>query len=116
MAETGVVDAGLCHGASGLALTFARLFRATGEERLRDAAVRWFERTLALRRPGNGIAGFRSWVPEEDGAEGWAWSDDASFLSGASGIGLALLAAATCVEPAWDSVLLLRPPPAGGEA
>ena len=116
MAETGVVDAGLCHGAAGLALTFARLFQTTGDERLRDAGVRWFERTLALRRQGRGIAGFQSWVPGEDGGQGGEWSDDPSFLTGASGIGLALLAAATCVEPAWDSVLLLRPPPAGGEA
>ena len=116
MADTGVVDAGLCHGAAGLALTFARLFQTTGDERLRDAGVCWFEQVLALRRPGRGIAGFQSWLPVEDGGQGWEWSDDPRFLTGASGIGLALLAAATCVEPAWDSVLLLRPPPAVGEA
>ena len=114
MAECGVVDAGLCHGASGLALTFARLFHATGEERLRDAGRRWFEQALALRRPGHGIAGFPSWQPVEDGSQGWEWSDDQGLLTGASGTGLALLAAATGVEPAWDLVLLLRPPSAGG--
>jgi hypothetical protein len=116
MAEAEAVDAGLCHGAAGLALTFARLFQGTGEERLRDAGVRWFEQALALRRPGHGIAGFRSWTPGEDGGQGPEWSDDPGFLTGASGIGLALLAGATSVEPAWDSVLLLRPPPAGVEA
>ena len=116
MTESGVLDAGLCHGAAGLALSFARLFQATGDERLRDAGARWFERTLALRRPGHGIAGFQSWSPVEDGREEWEWSDDPRFLTGASGIGLALLAAATDVEPTWDAVLLLRPPPAGVEA
>ena len=114
--ESGVVDAGLCHGASGLALTFARLFQTTGEARLRDAGRRWFEQALALRRPGRGFAGFQSWQPVDDGAEGGEWSDDPSFLTGASGIGLALLAAATRIEPDWDIVLLLRPPPAGGDA
>jgi hypothetical protein len=116
MADAGVVDAGLCHGAAGLALSFARLFQTTGDERLRDVGVRWFHRTLALRRPGRGIAGFQSWLPVEDGGQGQEWTDDPSFLTGASGIGLALLAGATCVEPAWDSVLLLRPPPAEGAA
>jgi hypothetical protein len=32
---------------------------------------------------------------------------DGGFLMGAAGIGLALLAAATSVEPEWDRLLLL---------
>ena len=58
--------------------------------------MRWFRRTLAFRRPGRGIAGFTA----HDGA-------DRSLLTGAAGIGLALLAASTAVEPAWDRILLL---------
>jgi lantibiotic modifying enzyme len=116
VAEAGVVDAGLCHGASGVALIFQRLFQSTGRPELREAALRWFEHALELRRPGRGLAGFQSWLPVEpaDGAgrddARFAWSDDASFLTGVAGIGLALLAAATHVEPAWDLVLLLKPP------
>ena len=44
-----------------------------------------------------------------DGAP--TWVDDAGLLTGAAGIALALLAAATPVEPAWDRMLLTSIPP-----
>src|SRR5262249_34331610 len=50
--ESGVKDAGLCHGSAGLAHLFNRMFHATGEPRLAEAARSWFEQTLAMRRPG----------------------------------------------------------------
>jgi hypothetical protein len=34
------------------------------------------------------------------------WRNDPGFLTGSSGVGLALLAAATSVEPLWDRLLL----------
>ena len=40
-----------------------------------------------------------------DGGQGFV--DDASFLSGSAGIGLALLTAVTHTDPAWDRLLLL---------
>jgi hypothetical protein len=39
---------------------------------------------------------------------------DPGFLTGAAGIGLALLAATSPVEPAWDRVLLASVPPRQG--
>ena len=63
-----------------------------------------------------GIAGFQSRRPVEDGGQGEEWNDDPSLLTGASWIGLAHLAAATRVEPAWDIALLLGPPSAGSMA
>jgi lantibiotic modifying enzyme len=90
-----VVDAGLCHGAAGLGHIFHRLFRATGDETLREAALFWLGRALEMRRPGHGLGGF---------------GDDPGFLTGAAGIGLALLAALTPVEPEWDRLLLLSSP------
>jgi len=101
-----VRDAGLCHGAAGLGHLFNRMYQTTGEERLAAAARYWFERTLAFREAGEGIAGFRAWelnqVTREPG-----WRSDPAFLEGATGIGLALLGAISPVEPAWDRVLLL---------
>jgi hypothetical protein len=103
--ETAVVDAGLCHGAAGLAHIFNRLSRASGDETLREAALFWLRRTLDLRRPGHGIGGFGN---VEAGAEGpERWSQETGFLTGAAGIGLALLAALTPIEPEWDRVMLL---------
>ena len=103
--EARIQDAGLCHGAAGNAHIFHRLYMASGEEMFRAAAVRWFETTLDYRRPGDGIGGYRMWGEVEGKRQGWL--DDASFLSGSGGIGLALLGAVTDLEPAWDRLLLL---------
>ncbi|HEX8274723.1 MAG TPA: hypothetical protein VF615_18975, partial [Longimicrobiaceae bacterium] len=72
----------------------------------RAAARRWALRTLELRRPGEGVAGFRSWGPPRGGGPS-DWQDDAGLLTGATGVALALLAAATPVEPEWDRFLLV---------
>ena len=96
---TGVVDAGLCHGAVGLGHLYQRLHAATGEPALGAAAVDWIARALAMRRPGEGVAGFV--------AHGVRAGRDAGLLTGAAGVGLALLAALGDDEPAWDAILLM---------
>jgi hypothetical protein len=109
--EAGVVDAGLCHGAAGLGHLFNRLFQATDEPELAEAARFWFERTLALRRPGHRVGGYRAWQPADD--SGRTWRADPGLLTGAAGIALALLAATTALEPAWDRMLLVSIPAQG---
>jgi len=104
----GAVDAGLCHGAAGIAHIFNRMFHATGDELFRDRAKFWFEQTLDMRRPGQGVAGYLAYHPDENGNEGWA--DDPGLLTGAAGIALALLAATTDVVPDWDRMLLVSIP------
>ena len=99
-ARSGVQDAGLCHGAFGLAHQFLRLYHATGEDELARAASAWIDRGLAMRQPGHGVAGFLRTRP--DGAA----APDPGFLEGAAGIGLALLSALTELDPAWDALLL----------
>jgi len=106
--EAGVVDAGLCHGAAGLGHVFNRLYQANGDATLRSAARYWFERTLAMRRPGRGVGGFSALGAREDGTR--YWEDDPGILTGAAGIALALLAATTTVEPEWDRMLLVSTP------
>jgi hypothetical protein len=100
-----VVDVGLCHGAAGLAHIFHRFFLETGEQRLRAASRLWFARTLAMRVPRRGFAGFRAWELDERGK--LSWQSGAGFLTGAAGVTLALIAATTDVAPKWDRVLLL---------
>jgi lantibiotic biosynthesis protein len=93
-------EAGLCHGAAGLGHLFNRMGQATADSQLADAARFWFARALEMRTPGRGIAGFAA-----RGADTWA--ADPGILTGAAGIGLALLAAVTPIEPEWDRILLL---------
>jgi hypothetical protein len=100
IAECGVVDAGVCHGAAGLAHIFNRLYQATGSPELRDVALEWFDRIFDYCHPGTGVGGFSVFRPDGTLA-------DPGFLEGAAGIGLALLAAVTPLEPRWDRLLLL---------
>lgn len=103
LARTGVKDSGLCHGAAGVGHLFNRLFQATGDLRLKAAARKWFRHTLQMRRPSEGIGGFSAF--RIDGS-----MPELGILEGAAGIALALLAAATSVEPAWDRMLLMSLP------
>jgi hypothetical protein len=102
-------DPALCHGTAGLSHLFQRLYQATGDPVLLAAAHRWLERTLASRRPGAGIGGFLCRGRVAEGR--FDWIADPGFLGGAAGIGLALLAAVTPVEPGWDRLLLLSGSP-----
>ena len=100
-----VVDAGICHGAAGLGHIFNRLWQATGEPALAQAAREWFHRALAMQG-AHGSAGFAAWLPIAPGGE-FRWVDEPGFLSGAAGVGLSLLAALGGATPSWDGVLLL---------
>src|SRR3989442_1101734 len=63
-----------------------------------------YARVLAMQRIGDGVCGFLAY----DGADGGdAWRPAAGFLTGAAGIGLALLAATSDIAPAWDRALLI---------
>jgi hypothetical protein len=106
---SGVRDACLCHGAAGVAHLFNRLYQATGEEPLAAVARVWFEHALEFRQPGLGVGGFRSWSSDLSGVSGWR--NDPGFLEGAAGVGLALLAAVSPVDPEWDRLLLAATPP-----
>lgn len=108
--DTKVSDAGLCHGATGIAHLFNRMHQATGDEELRDAALRWYRLALDMRQPGQGLAGFLSWYESMRPGESGSWRGEPGFLSGIAGIGLALLAAVTDVEPSWDRVMAVSVP------
>lgn len=92
-------DAGLCHGAAGIGHLFNRFYQDTGDPGFRDAARRWLSAAVAMHVPDLGVGGYRM---SQHGAR----YDSPGFRVGASGIGLALLAAVSHVPPAWDRLLL----------
>jgi hypothetical protein len=110
VAEAGVRDAGLCHGAAGNAHIFNRLWQATGEACFQEAALAWFDATLGFWKPGKGIGGFQAWLRSADNADQDAWRDAEGLLEGAVGIGLALMAGLYPVQPDWDRLLLVSVP------
>jgi lantibiotic modifying enzyme len=108
--DSAVTDAPLCHGSAGLMHVFSRLAQGTGDERLYATARGWAEVALGMRRDGQPVAGYGSVRPNEEAAK--AYEPCAGFLEGASGVGLALLAATSDRDAAWDSLLLTKPVPA----
>ncbi|MDP8931940.1 MAG: lanthionine synthetase C family protein [Actinomycetota bacterium] len=106
-AETGVVDAGFCHGTAGLAHLYNRMYQATGEERLGQAARYWLERTLDFCRDAQRQGG--KWVKGTENPRVGPWTG-VDLVDGAAGIALVLLAAVTSLEPIWDRMFLLSAP------
>ncbi|HTR52494.1 MAG TPA: lanthionine synthetase LanC family protein [Kofleriaceae bacterium] len=82
--NVGVVEASLCHGTAGLAHLYNRFAQATGDDFFARAARDYYLRALAM--------------PLSE------WSD---LLEGQLGVALALTAATTAVEPAWDRALAI---------
>ncbi len=110
--QAGVRDAGICHGAAGVAHLFHRLHRASDRVELADAARLWFERVLDMRRDDRGVGGFPAWsIPRGQGGTGeLQWIDDPGLLTGAAGVGLCLLGAVSDLEPSWDACLMASAP------
>ena len=98
----GVADAGLCHGAAGLAHIYNRFFQATGDELFLREAIHWFNDALDRAVPGDPLGGFQGWTI--DGFE-----PDPGLLTGSTGVALALLAATADAPPEWDQLLLVSP-------
>lgn len=105
-----ISEAGLCHGAAGLGHLHHRLFQATGEPLFAEAARAWFQHTLALRRPGSGLAGFFTSESIESKPTEAPSPAAPGFLHGVAGIAMALVSAVYPVAPAWGRVLLLELP------
>jgi len=97
----------LCHGSSGRAHIFNRLYQATGESLFAETSLYWFDQALSNRAPGQGTGGFVVDEHREDGK----LLNVYGLLMGAAGLGLTLAAACHSIEPEWDRTLLLS---AGG--
>ena len=101
--QAGVIDAGFCHGSSGIAHVYNRLYQHTGNSLFKDAALHWLDDTIRKAVFADGPAGYKAWHPPAYGG----WKAETGILQGISGIGLVLLAAASDMEPRWDECLLL---------
>lgn len=84
----GVRDSGICHGSAGLWMIFSQL-RGSGfvDDRILCAIKTWRDDLLAERDHDRGICGFYSYK-----SSGVGNLPDPSYLTGAAGVGLALMA------------------------
>lgn len=104
-----LVDGGLCHGSGGLALIWNRFWHNTGDSVFEEASRRCYAHLLDQRVEENGTGGVRAYRRGESIYRP-KWVPDASLLTGATGIGLALIAGLSAVEPGWDTVLMTNLP------
>ena len=107
---TGVRDACFCHGSSGLAHIFNRIYQATHEELFADTARYWITKTIELRNPGSGAGGYSVWTADSSGEI--VLTGRQGIIEGIAGVGLALLAAIGKIVPHWDRMFLLDIPTA----
>ena len=93
-------DAGLCHGASGLALIFGILADELKLEECRRAASAWLDYTVSAYRQG-GIKAFYNFRGDTG-----IYAENTGFLEGYAGIGLCLLGTHG-LAPSWADSLAL---------
>jgi hypothetical protein len=89
-----------CHGVAGLLQITLRFSHDTGLPVFAEMASDLSEQLLSLYEPES-LLGYRDLEPGGTGV------DQAGLLSGAPGVAMVLLAAATGVEPVWDRLFLL---------
>lgn len=97
-AENGVFDAGLCHGASGIAHCFYRLFLSTGMPMFKEATDYWINVVMNLSC-GDDYAGYLVSNPRGEDYH------SIGLLNGLSGIGLSLISYLFKDSYRWDSFL-----------
>lgn len=96
----GVVDAGICHGSSGLSMIYIRMYLETEYPDFLLAANYWLNLTLNQSTFEDGLAGYKSFFSGD-------WHSDYSLLMGVPGIGLAFLSYLDKNLQDWDQVFLL---------
>jgi len=101
--ENTVLDAGLCHGASGIMHIYNRAYQEIGEEIFKETALYWAKVTLDMAVHEDGIAGYKAWHTEKYGG----WQAEYGFLEGGAGIGLALIGLLLDVPCGWDRTLFI---------
>jgi lantibiotic modifying enzyme len=101
--ENNVIDAGLCHGASGIAHIYNRMYQYTGIETFKESAQYWLEHTLKMATYQDGYAGYKAWHTEKYGG----WVAEPGLLEGVAGIGLMMISMAADIEASWDRCLFL---------
>ena len=99
---TFIYDAGICHGSSGVAMIYYKMFIETKEPEFLEASKFWIDQTLKLAIHKDGIAGFKTYY-----ANSQTFTNDYSLLTGVSGIGLMLLSYLMEDEMDWCDIFLL---------
>jgi lantibiotic modifying enzyme len=100
--DTLVRDAGICHGAFGIAKVFNRMYKETNIPIFKQATEHWLNEGLKMSFHKDGYAGYKKWV----GGKG-TWEKELSLLEGISGVGLVIIDYLTDSDFNWDECLMI---------
>lgn len=95
-----VIDTGICHGSTGVAMIFNRLYLETNDFLFFDTSQYWLNVTLTMDHFKDGLIGYKTYCRNK-------WQKDYSLLTGISGIGIFLLSALYKDRQEWDNIFLL---------
>ena len=94
-----VVDAGICHGTSGIAMVYRRMFLETHDHSFLDSTDYWMQKTLDMASFVDGLAGFKTCQKE--------MVCDDNLLTGIAGIGMMMISKLSNDKQVWDELFLL---------
>jgi hypothetical protein len=98
--ENNVFDAGVCHGAAGIAMIYRRMYIETKYDIFMSATNYWLNQALNFSKFDDGLAGYKSYIIGN-------WECDYSLLMGVSGIGLTFISYLMNDQQVWDEMFLL---------
>ena len=105
--QSGVKDAGFCHGTAGIAYIFQKFHRAGGEDVFAQAAQYWYEETRRWQKADT-LSGYEFWTLIGPKETDMGWKEDVHLLDGLAGVGMAFLAEKDAELPMdWDRCFLL---------
>lgn len=100
-----IIDAGLCHGSSGVANYFQSLFCAYKCKEFREAAEYWYRITLDFSKYENGYAGYCEAAKFNNEIY---YKKSLDFIGGISGIGLSFISYISPKYSTWNDYLLFN--------
>lgn len=99
--ETKIIDASFCHGSSGLAYIFKKMYKFTNVIDCEYASKYWLDITLKMSNHKSFSAGYAFLNGDRE------YISDYGLLNGISGVGLSLLSFIVDDFQEWDKCLLL---------
>lgn len=100
--DTLIFDASFCHGSSGVAHIYNKLWHSTNDMQFQDASNFWITETIRFSQHKNGVAGYSFFEPPSQ-----TYVNRIGLLEGAAGIGLSLVSFLT-TDFSWDYCLMLN--------
>ncbi len=101
--DTGVIDAGFCHGAIGICYVFYKVFLKTGLKKFEDASKFWLEEALKYNfnneKPDYGFSSLEYYGNSDDLTR--------SLLEGMTGVALVFQSILYPSTPEWDDCIML---------